>query len=208
MFILSKRITYPHGYFIHMDRQSGYDGHMESLRRDAARSRERIVEAARTLTVEGETLALNAVARAADVGVGTVYRHFATVAELEEALVWQQFEALAEILTSAEPDELEQVFSDYLMLLMQDPLFEKVTARTTPALPQTSLLRDSLITSLGELMTRAVASSHLRPDVSASDVVLLLCGVAHAARATNTAPDSPQSRLLLRVTLDGLRARG
>lgn len=191
-----------------MDKRSGYDGDMETLRRDAARSRERIVDAARTLTVAGEALALNAVARAADVGVGTVYRHFATVAQLEEALVWQQFEALAEILNSAKPDELEHVFSDYLMLLMQDPLFEKVTARATPTLPQTSLLRDSLIASLGELMTRAVASGHLRPDVSAPDVVLLLCGVAHAARATNTAPDSPQSRLLLRVTLDGLRATG
>jgi AcrR family transcriptional regulator len=178
---------------------------MESLRRDAARSRERIVDAARTLTMGGETLALNAVARAADVGVGTVYRHFATIAELEEALVWQQFEALAEILHFAEPDELERVFSDYLMLLMQDPLFERVTARATPALPQTSLLRDSLITSLGELMTRAMASGHLRPDVSASDVVLLLCGIAHSARAAQAAPQSPQSRLLLQVLLDGLR---
>ena len=189
-----------------MDRESGYHGHMEPLRRDAARSRERILDAARTLTVDGEGLALNAVARAADVGVGTVYRHFATVAELEEALVWQQFEALAEILSSSGPDELEHVFSTYLMLLMQDPLFEKVTARATPASPQTSLLRNSLIMSLGELMSRAVTSGHLRPDVAASDVVLLLCGIAHSARAAEAAPDSPQSRLLLLVLLDGLRA--
>lgn len=37
------------------------------------------------------------------VGVATVYRHFATVAELEEALVWERFEALGVILRDAEP---------------------------------------------------------------------------------------------------------
>jgi AcrR family transcriptional regulator len=137
--------------------------------------------------------------------VGSVYRHFATVAELEEALVWQQFEVLAELLHASGPDDLEHVFSTYLALLMHDPLFEKVTARATPASPQTSLLRESLITSLAQLMTRAVASGELRPEVAAADVVMLLCGIAHAARAVDAAPDSPKSQLLLRVMLDGLR---
>jgi AcrR family transcriptional regulator len=179
---------------------------METLRRDAARTRERIVDAARTLAAEGQIPGLNAVARAADVGVGTVYRHFATIPELEEALVWSQFDALADILRSAAPDELEQVFVAYFELLVGDPLFEKVTARAVPASERTSALKASLLESLDELLTRAAASGHLRPDVTASVVVVLLCGVAHSARAAGSAADSAQGRFLLRIMLDGLAA--
>jgi AcrR family transcriptional regulator len=177
---------------------------MEALRRDAVRTRERIVDAARTLAAEGHIPGLNAVARAADVGVGTVYRHFATIPELEEALVWRQFDALAEILRAAQPDELEQVFFAHFRLLVGDPLFEKVTARAAPAAEHTSELKNSLIGSLGELMGRAAESGHLRPDVTAPVVLLLLCGVAHSARAADVVADSPQGRLLLRIMLDGL----
>jgi AcrR family transcriptional regulator len=179
---------------------------METLRRDAARMRERIVDAARTLAAEGRIPGLNAVARAADVGVGTVYRHFATIPELEEALVWRQFDALADILRSAEADELEHVLVAYFELLVDDPLFEKVTARATPASQRTSELKNSLLESLGDLLTRAAASGHLRPDVTASVVVALLCGVAHSARAAGSAADSAQGRFLLRIMLDGLAA--
>jgi AcrR family transcriptional regulator len=181
---------------------------METLRRDAARTRERIVDAARALAAEGRIPGLNAVARAADVGVGTVYRHFATTLELEEALVWRQFDALAEILRSAGPDELEQVFVAYFELLVDDPLFEKVTARAVPASERTSELKDSLIESLDDLLTRAATSGHLREDVTASVVVVLLCGVAHSARAAGSAADSPQGRFLLRIMLDGLAGSG
>jgi AcrR family transcriptional regulator len=188
-----------------MDGESGYHGAMEPLRRDAARTRERIIDSARAITVDGEIPGLNAVARAADVGVGTVYRHFATIPELEEALVWTQFDTLAEILQSADPDQLEDVFFAHFTLLVEDPLFEKITARATPASARTTELRDSLLTSLDELLLRAAASGHLRPDVAASDVVLLLCGIAHSARAARAGADSPQSRFLLRIMLDGLQ---
>ena len=181
---------------------------MEPLRRDAARTRERIVEAARVLAGNGESLGLNAVARMADVGVGTVYRHFATVPELEEALVWGQFDALEEVLRSASPDQLERVFFSHFALLVEDPLFEKVTSRATPALERTAQMRDSLIRNLGELMSRAEASGHIRPGVTASDVVLLLCGIAHSARAAQAEAGSPQSRFLLNVMFEGLQSAG
>jgi AcrR family transcriptional regulator len=207
-FSLVERISHPFGYSIRSDGASGYDGVMETLRRDAARTRERIVDAARTLAAEGQIPGLNAVARAADVGVGTVYRHFATIPELEEALVWRQFDALAEILRSAGPDELEHVLVAYFELLVGDPLFEKVTSRGTPASDRTSELKASLLESLEELITRAAASGHLRPDVTASVVVVLLCGVAHSSRAAGSAADGIQGRFLLRIMLDGLAASG
>jgi hypothetical protein len=94
----------------------------------------------------------------------------------------------------------------YFELLVDDPLFEKVTARATPASQRTSELKNSLLESLGDLLTRAAASGHLRPDVTASVVVALLCGVAHSARAAGSAADSAQGRFLLRIMLDGLAA--
>jgi AcrR family transcriptional regulator len=47
------------------------------LRADARRNRERIVSAARTVFAEqGAEAQIDDIARAAGVGVGTVYRHF------------------------------------------------------------------------------------------------------------------------------------
>ena len=55
-----------------------------SVRSDAMRSRARILDAAREC--DPGALRLNEVARAAGVGVGTVYRHFPTAHALVEAL--------------------------------------------------------------------------------------------------------------------------
>ena len=121
---------------------------MTLLRSDAARNHARILDAARRLTGNGEPLALNAVARAAEVGVGTVYRHFATTAELEETLVWDRFDDLAEILDGAGPGQLERVLTAVFTLLAQDPVFEAVTSRPQFALEQTAALQQALVERL------------------------------------------------------------
>ena len=179
---------------------------MDGLRKDAARNRTRIIEAARDLAAQGEPLALNAVARAADVGVGTVYRHFTTVEELEETLVWERFDDLAEILESADPAQLERVLGAIFTLLAEDALFEKVTSRTEPALEQTAALLTALIDRLATLLNRTRADGALRDEIDATGVLLLVCGLAHAVRNAGLTADSPQAQLLFRVVLDGLRA--
>ena len=178
---------------------------MDGQRRDAARNRAHIVEAARGRAAAGEGLALNAVARAADVGVGTVYRHFASVDELEEAVVAERFDELAALLRAAGPGQLEQVLTAHFRLLADDALFERVTARAEPALEQTTRTRDALIADLAELMARTRERGDLRPDVDAAGVLLLVCGLAHAVRSAGVPADSPPGRALLRVVLDGLR---
>ncbi|WP_285036259.1 hypothetical protein [Plantibacter sp. ME-Dv--P-095] len=178
---------------------------MGTPRRDVARTRLHILEAARSLVAAGETPALNTVAHTADVGVGTVYRHFATVAELEEALVWDRFDALATILRQAGPEHLDQALSAHFRLLVEDSLFEKVVSRQEAALERTTQLQTALIEDLGTLMQRAAALGHLRPDVGPTQVLLLLCGIAHAARTASMASDDPDSSLMLQVVLEGLR---
>src|SRR5579863_1523990 len=80
------------------------------LRADAAKNRERILEAAEaTFTAEGVAAPIDAVAQRAGVGVGTVYRHFPTKEALFEAIVTARLADLCEStrqLTEAEsPDE-------------------------------------------------------------------------------------------------------
>jgi AcrR family transcriptional regulator len=178
---------------------------MSEMRKDAVRSRLRMVQAARDLVASGESLALNAVARAADVGVGTVYRHFGTVEALEDAVVLDRFENLAAILRDARPDRFEDVLTAHFTLLTEDVLFERVTARAVPASEEMVVMRNNLIDGLDQLMKCAVAQGHLRPEVDATTVLSLVCGLAHAARSAEVAADSPLSQSMLRVMFDGMR---
>lgn len=177
---------------------------MPVLRSDAARNRERILDAARGHAERGEPLALNAVARDAGVGVATVYRHFATVEELEEALVWDRFDDLAHVLDEAEGGRLDTALTRHFELLVDDALFERVTARAVPSLPETATRRDALVSRLDSLM--GSATGRLRPGIGAEDVLLLLCGLAHSVRGAGLPADAPRARRLLGVTLAGMRA--
>ncbi|MCU1406777.1 MAG: regulatory protein TetR [Glaciihabitans sp.] len=177
---------------------------MDGLRRDSARNRARIIEAARGLIAEGSSLGYNAVARSAEVGVGTVYRHFANVEELEETLVQERFDELGSVLSDADPAHLDDVLTAHVTLLAEDALFEKVTARAEPALERTADTRAALTSELAELMERARELGGLRGDVDAAAVLLIACGIAHTLRIAGVSVASPQGQTLLRVMLDGL----
>ena len=73
---------------------------------DAVRNRERILEAAEAVfSAEGVSVPIDMVAERAEVGVGTVYRHFPTKEDLFEAIVMTRLEdllALARSEASAE----------------------------------------------------------------------------------------------------------
>src|SRR5919201_1150349 len=72
------------------------------LRADARRNRERILKAARHACAEhGASVQIDDVARAAGVGVGTVYRHFPTKDALIEALVAEKFRLTSENMRAA-----------------------------------------------------------------------------------------------------------
>src|ERR671929_275144 len=66
------------------------------LRADARRNREKVLAAARAVFAEhGGDAQMDDVARRAEVGVGTVYRHFPTKEALVNALTDEQFDVIA-----------------------------------------------------------------------------------------------------------------
>ena len=67
-------------------------------RAGAARNRERVLEAANTVfNAGGPEASLEAVARRAGVGIGTLYRHFPTRDALFEAVYRREVDQLAEL---------------------------------------------------------------------------------------------------------------
>src|SRR5436190_18361225 len=78
-----------------------------ALRRDAQLNRERIVASARALFArEGVDSPVDEITRRAGVGMGTLYRHFATKDELIDAVLEDAFAELTELAqaAAAEPD--------------------------------------------------------------------------------------------------------
>src|ERR671921_857965 len=78
-----------------------------SLRKDAARNRERLLAAAAELFAErGLNVTLNDIAHRAGVGVGTAYRRFANKDEVIDALFEQRLEGVIAVAEDAlrDPD--------------------------------------------------------------------------------------------------------
>ncbi|MGF1430769.1 TetR/AcrR family transcriptional regulator [Kitasatospora sp. LaBMicrA B282] len=182
------------------------------LRKDAARNWDRIVAIARDLVDQGTPLQLNDVARRAGVGVGTVYRHFATPEALLEAVATPCLEALAEHgrQALADPDPwraLQGFLSRTVEAQITDAALAPVAAAHTDTLPRTTELKQSLASAGTELLDRARAAAAVRPDLTATDLVPLMCGIAHAVNVHGgPQPDRlATAHRYLATLLEGLR---
>ncbi len=110
-------------------------------RADATRNRERILVKARKLfSTAANTVSLEAIARAAGVGIGTLYRHFPTKEALVEAVYRSELDALdrdADDLLSRHPssDAMRQWMDRYAKFVvakhaMHDALRIALTPRS------------------------------------------------------------------------------
>ncbi|MFD0206026.1 MULTISPECIES: TetR/AcrR family transcriptional regulator [Saccharothrix] len=183
-------------------------------RTDAARNRDRIVAVARGLVDEGTPLQLNDVARRAGVGVGTVYRHFPTAEALLETVAAACLEALVEHGEQALTDtDTRRALEGFLIRTVEaqvtDASLAPVTAAPSDALPRTTELKRSLQAVGATLLDRARRAGVVRPDLAATDLVPLMCGIAYAAQVHSATPTdrATTARRYLATMLDGLRSR-
>ncbi|MFJ7264897.1 TetR/AcrR family transcriptional regulator [Streptomyces globosus] len=163
------------------------------LRKDAARNWDRIVAVARTLVDQGAPLQLNDVAGRAGLGVGTVYRHFATPEALLETVATPCLEALADhgqqALTDTDPwDALEGFLFRTVEAQVTDASLAPVAAAAADTLPRTTELKETLRSVSTALLDRARDAGAVRRDVAAADLVPLMCGIAYAVNVHGGTP--------------------
>lgn len=179
------------------------------LRRDAERNRQRILLAARSLIDDrGLDISHDDIAKAAQVGVGTVYRRFATLEALLDELFYEELEVL--VATAEAASELEDPWAAIREFLWHT--FEQQAKNRG--------LRELLIGHRGgtelarraqsqiepvvtRLVARAHAAGRLREDIGFTDfpmIVEMINAVMAAAR--DEAPDL--WRRYLAVVLDGI----
>ena len=181
------------------------------LRADARRNREKILVAARAVFAEqGVDAQMDDVARRADVGVGTVYRHFPTKEALLNALTDELFAVIAvhtrTLLTLEDPWE---AFTRALWFGAEktagDRAFTEIMAAQQKWPARTCPGKEDLLVTVGELMERCKAAGRMRQDAMVEDIGLLMCGVGSASQMEHPVPDAWRRHLA--IVLDGLRAQ-
>ena len=175
---------------------------------DAVRNRERVLEAAKAVfSAGGPDASLEAVARRAGVGIGTLYRHFPTREALFEAVYRREVEQLGELADQlkSEPSPVEAL-RHWLRSNVQFVATKKgMSAALALAAYNSSDLAafsfDRLTKAVGALLARAVAAGEIRADVGPEDLLRALVGMCYM----NNQPGWQASVLrLLDVFVDGL----
>jgi AcrR family transcriptional regulator len=177
-------------------------------RADAQRNRERLLEVAvQAFSHDGADAPLDAIAKEAGVGIGTLYRHFPTRDALVEAAYRNQLARLCdstgELLASSRPDvalrEWMGRFIDYMAAKrgMADALRAVIASGGNPYEQSRARLLDAVTT----LATAGVAAGTIRDGVEPIDILTSLSGLSLAA------VEPGQSDRLLDLLMDGLRPR-
>jgi AcrR family transcriptional regulator len=180
-------------------------------RADAVRNRERVLEAAKTVfSAGGPDASLEAVARRASVGIGTLYRHFPTREALFEAVYRrevQQLSELAEQLKSeATPVEALRRWlrSNVEFVATKKGMLAALALTVHSSSDLYAHTFERLTKAVGALLDRAVAAGEIRSDISPEDLLRALVGMCYM----HDQPGWQKSVLrLVDVFVDGLRVQ-
>ena len=178
-------------------------------RTDAQRNRERILEVAKqAFTRGGANASLDDIAKQAEVGAGTLYRHFPTRDALIEAVYRTEVEKLAaaerKFAEAMPPIEALRAW----MLLFIDYIATKqiiAPVLNTFVGGPTKLYEGSrahIQGAIDGLVKRAIKSGDIRKDLEPFDLLRALIGVSHVA----SSPDWQQSaKRLVDILITGSR---
>ncbi|GAA4566244.1 TetR/AcrR family transcriptional regulator [Planotetraspora kaengkrachanensis] len=181
------------------------------LRADARRNRDRLLEVAvRAFSQNGPDVTLEAIAKEAGVGIGTLYRHFPTREALVDAAYRNELarlcDAASELLDAKAPDQALRAWMDRFVDYgaakrgMADALRAVVASGGNPYAHS----RDKLIGTIGTLLEAGGAAGSLRTDARPDDVLASLSGIG---LITGDPGRREQAGRLLDLLMDGLRYR-
>ncbi len=181
------------------------------VRADAHRNRERLLESARrAFSSDADKVSLEAIARDAGVGIGTLYRHFPTREALVEAVyraeVGRLCDSAAELLAVQQPDAALRAwmdrFGDYLTAKRE--MAGALRAVIASGAVTRSQTRAQMSTAVMAMLKAGASGGTLRDDVQAEDVVASLVGIFLACGQPG---QRDQAGRMLDLLVDGLRPR-
>jgi AcrR family transcriptional regulator len=179
---------------------------------DAQRNRERLLQAARErVAVLGPNASLEDIAKRADVGIGTLYRHFPTRDDLLAAVCEDQVEGLLRLAGELRANcGSGEAFAEWLRAAVTEMVrFRELRVILARDLASGYRLsnpgKDRLLREVGPLLDDAMAAGRVRSDVSLALLFGMVSGIPAAAEMS----DDPEAaaQLLLAVVLAGLSAQ-
>lgn len=191
--------------------KTGRKAGSKAVRADARRNRELLLEAARQAFSSGaDNVPLDAIARKAGVGIGTLYRHFPTRDALAEAVYRTELGRLCDSAAGL----LAERRADQALRAWMDRFADYVSAKREMAGALRAVIASGAVTSaqaraqlsaaVQAMLDAGAADGTLRGDVAAADVVAGLVGVFLACGQLG---QREQAGRLLDLLVDGLRPR-
>jgi len=160
-------------------------GSVNPRRADTRRNHERILAAAfASLTTSGE-VSFNTIAKQAEVGVGTVYRHFPTPEALILAVYRREVEHLVDIvptlLKTKTPEQAFRAWTGHLARYMMTKrgLANALRTATTSQEELFAKAYESMLGAVATLLSANVRAGTIRADLDPSIVLRALSGLMH-----------------------------
>jgi AcrR family transcriptional regulator len=183
-------------------------GGLRKPRSDSLRNREQLLASAKSaFTERGANVALEDIARAAGVGIGTLYRHFANREALLAAVYSREVEQLAAaadaLLARLPPGEALEAWLHQLVDYMAT---KRVIAPALQAAPSAGSALNAAGPAVGAALSRltdaAIAAGDIRADLEPEDLIRLLGGLSLGHDRPGWAASA---RRLIGVVMAGLR---
>lgn len=149
------------------------------MRKDAEINRAKVLNAARELVAKhGLDVGFEEIAKAAGVGVGTVYRRFPTREVLADALFEERIEQIAAQLEELLeiPDSLEALTAFCELAVRQrleDESLSSVLNDPAVGPKQITKIHIKVVPVADVLVARGIADGYVQPDITGSDVAVL-----------------------------------
>jgi AcrR family transcriptional regulator len=188
---------------------SGSGSSAPRKRADARRNEERLLDvAAAAFVTSGVDVPVRDIAAKAGVGVGTIYRHFPTRADLIVAVYRHQVEACAEaaptlLANSSTPHAALarwiNLFVDFLVT--KHGLAEALQSNNAAFETLHGYFLDRLVPACAQLLDAAVVAGEIRSDVDAYE---LMRGVGNLCMGTDNSPRY-DARRMVELVIAGLR---
>jgi AcrR family transcriptional regulator len=185
-----------------------------ALRADAARNRERIIEAAIELFAErGYEASTAEIAARAGVGEATLFRRFPTKDDLIQAIVAMMLEDAAAVAASCLEEEdawrgVERFLYEMAERAAQDHGISDANKEQCMASPALAGERRRVLDLTAQLAKRAQREGVLRDDVAGQDLMFLMGAVASISEVPFSGLRDDLWKRYLGIVLDGLRPEG